>query len=395
MKKRGGLLYGLNYEKSYFPTLRGCENDMYNFKNMLVTDYGWESGDLKCNSETSKDEIIDELKKAISTYENIWFSFSGHGWHSKNTDKFDTEVDGEDECLVMSKYSNNDMYLYDDTIFQIIQENLQDHQKMFCIIDTCHSGTMVDLEYIYNKTNLKINNNKNIKGKVISFSGCTDSQQADDIFINKDQTYGAMSHIFQKNVKGFNINEWFDGMNVDKQFITLCNNINDDLKKNNHSQISRLSSSYKIGENNTPTVITDKIDNKYNYNNEKIIIVLVDSPSQKINIPFGIEKVYLSVKNIRSYKKMANKITLPTLVYDRVFQQNIERVINTTLDNDIEGYLKMNKIIYYKNTSSFIWNIKKNMKIVRKNIPNVSTPIKKTDIFVFILVIYLLKSHKI
>ena len=222
--KNGAMLCGLNYNNCpEFKNLRGCENDMLLYKKRLheIGD-NWE---LYENVELSKSELIQKLNYMIKNYKNIWFSFSGHGTQLINFEN--SEHDGCDESLVMSKPDNDGYYVTDDELFEVFQQ-LKPGQKMFCIIDTCHSGTMLDLQYIFMKNTLEKNNNKKIQGNVICLSGCSDAQTSADVR-NGDNSYGAMSNALLACV-GSNglhfVDIWFQFDDNQKMFneVTLLNN---------------------------------------------------------------------------------------------------------------------------------------------------------------------------
>jgi hypothetical protein len=96
---------------------------------------------------------------------------SGHGYifNDNNND----EIDGHDEAI---KISSN-KFIIDDDIYNNIISKLKCNALLFA--DTCHSGTMFDLPFIYNGFKWINNSNRNDSfknNKIISFSACSDNQ---------------------------------------------------------------------------------------------------------------------------------------------------------------------------------------------------------------------------
>ena len=95
---------------------------------------------------------------------------SGHGYSV--ADRNGDEVDGADEAVHI-----NGQVLDDDIYNNIVT-------KMKCdgllLSDTCHSGTMFDLPFVYNNGTKQFTKqtkrNDNFKARVISLSACSDQQ---------------------------------------------------------------------------------------------------------------------------------------------------------------------------------------------------------------------------
>lgn len=70
----------------------------------------------------------------------------GHGGQTKDLDG--DEEDGYDECLYPVDYQSAG-HIVDDEIHDTIVRPLQPGVRLTAIIDACHSGSMLDLPYIY------------------------------------------------------------------------------------------------------------------------------------------------------------------------------------------------------------------------------------------------------
>lgn len=215
--KKFAVLIGINYTGS--PSqLNGCINDALNLKTLLIDKLGFLPENIIVMTDDSADPNLiptnqniksifnTMIQKSIEGFTELWFSYSGHGSYV-----FDTSGDEDDyydEVLCPIDYDTNGM-IDDDYIYDNFICALPEGVRLFGLLDCCHSGTMFDLPYIYltsladNKpTNTNINK-KVCKAKVVSISGCKDSQTSADAFINSKYA-GAMTWSFLKTVSETN-----------------------------------------------------------------------------------------------------------------------------------------------------------------------------------------------
>jgi len=236
------VLIGINYNGSLHK-LNGCINDMYNLNRFFKT-----KGYLPKNIELISDEktklptkarILSSLEKMLKKAkkgDNCVFTYSGHGTQTINSDG--TEKDGKDECFLsclMEKITDNE-------IKDVIQRNLKPGVKLFCLLDCCHSGTILDLRYNYKYTIAKseyYENEKEVqtKGDVVMISGCMDKQVSMDAYL-EGKYQGAMTNSFLKCISR------------SKNWDVLINNMRDTLSRESFDQIPQLSAGRKINLNN-------------------------------------------------------------------------------------------------------------------------------------------------
>jgi hypothetical protein len=76
----------------------------------------------------------------------LFFHFSGHG--SQQDDRTGLEEDGYNETIVPLDYQTNGM-ITDDELFDLIAKPLPEGVHLTTIFDSCHSGTVLDLPYIF------------------------------------------------------------------------------------------------------------------------------------------------------------------------------------------------------------------------------------------------------
>ena len=185
----------------------------------------------KTRVRPTKAVILNEITKILQKAKSgdyCVISYSGHG--GKLSDNNGDEDDKQDECL----FSCNLESIRDDDIKSIIQKYLKSGVTLFCLIDSCHSGTMLDLRYNYKYTknnNLDYVNPKESEtlGNVYMISGCMDSQVSMDAYLN-GKYCGALTNAFLGCV---NKNYTWD---------LLLTNIKTRLISNKFDQIPQLSS---------------------------------------------------------------------------------------------------------------------------------------------------------
>jgi len=242
MTKRA-LLIGLNYTATPSVKLSGCINDIVNVRNTLIDAYGYQSANifmLRDDDNTrlpTRKNILLMLNQVIAaSTENdvLWVHYSGHGTQIRDTNG--DEVDGFDECIVPCNY-NTDGVISDDELFAIIKN--AKCQLILCF-DSCHSGTVCDLQYSMNFNNgvltKSVSNNRSISGtNIIMFSGCRDSQTSADAYSGMaKQGVGAFTNALLETLRA-------NDHNID--LLTLYLNMCSYLKVSGFDQIPVLSSS--------------------------------------------------------------------------------------------------------------------------------------------------------
>lgn len=234
-RKKRALLVGINYTNDKENELYGCINDVKNIKSRLLIT-GFNESDINILTDfteikPTRMNIINELTKLISTTEEndlSFFSISSHGFYIKDFNN--DELDGYDECI----YSIDNNYITDDKLKSIIL-NLKKGSTLFAFIDTCHSGTMLDLPYTYMDSTNNDNYTENKKeletiGSVIAISGCSDSESSADTVFD-DEARGAATNSLLESLKQSPNCSWRD----------LVKNMRKYLKSNGFEQTIQIS----------------------------------------------------------------------------------------------------------------------------------------------------------
>ncbi|KAI1253263.1 hypothetical protein MGN70_005471 [Eutypa lata] len=290
--KRKALLIGINYFGQE-GELRGCINDVKNVSAFLIERYGYKREDMVILTDDQQDPRMvptkDNILKAASWLvrgaqpnDALFFHYSGHGGQAKDEDG--DEEDGYDEVIYPVDYKNAG-HIVDDDLHHVIVKPLQAGVRLTAIFDSCHSGSCLDLPYLYStKGVLKEPNlaaeagqgllsavsayasgdmggvakeifgfaksalrgdsgyKKTIETRtspadVIMWSGSKDDQTSADATISSQAT-GAMSYAFIKAIK----------QDPKQSYVELLNSIRDILE-NEYSQKPQLSCSHPLDTN--------------------------------------------------------------------------------------------------------------------------------------------------
>jgi len=132
--------------------------------------------------------------------DSLFFHYSGHGGQTQDLDG--DEVDGWDEVIYPLDFKRNGSII-DDEMHNIMVKPLPSGCRLTGLFDSCHSGTVLDLPYIYSShgrlkgshVSDRARAKKATSADVISWSGCKDGQTSADTFAG-GVAVGAMSYAF-------------------------------------------------------------------------------------------------------------------------------------------------------------------------------------------------------
>lgn len=243
--KSQAVLFGLNYQHTRNAKLNGCINDVKNMSQYLS------SLGVSCKTytddtdlySTSAQGIVARLyEAAIDTYRNnldfLWIHYSGHGAYIRDTTG--DEVDGRDECLIPSDFEM--CGVVPDDILQNIFNQMNPRTRVVCIFDACHSGTLGDIKYSWERDlKFTIENPKcGVKSKIITLSGCLDDQTSADAFnVLKDGKFGgALTGCLLLGLKGNKLNN--------QHVFAMLADMKKRLKDMGFGQIPKLCSSHDL-----------------------------------------------------------------------------------------------------------------------------------------------------
>ncbi|RLV89843.1 Metacaspase-1 [Spathaspora sp. JA1] len=153
--KKKALLVGINYIGTK-QQLNGCINDCNNVKQYLLTQ-GFKQDDMVMLNDQNnsvraiptRQNIIDAIQwlvKDAQANDSLVFHYSGHGGQTE--DKNGDEIDGYDEVIYPLDFETAG-YIDDDTLHQLLVNNLPKGARLTALFDSCHSGSVLDLPYMY------------------------------------------------------------------------------------------------------------------------------------------------------------------------------------------------------------------------------------------------------
>ncbi|KAK8128102.1 hypothetical protein PG984_009210 [Apiospora sp. TS-2023a] len=290
--KRKALLIGINY-MGQEGELRGCINDTKNVSTFLMERYNYKREDMIILTDDTSDPRLQPTKanmlrgmqwlvEGARADDALFLHYSGHGGQTEDLDG--DEDDGYDEVIYPLDYKTAG-HIVDDEIHHVVVKPLMPGVRLTAIFDSCHSGTVMDLPYVYStkgvakepnlaaeagqgllsavsayasgdmagvaksvfgfaKTAFKGDgaHKKTIETKtspadVIMWSGSKDDQTSADASIAQQAT-GAMSWAFISAIKA----------NPQQSYVQLLNSIRD-LLETKYSQKPQLSCSHPLDTN--------------------------------------------------------------------------------------------------------------------------------------------------
>lgn len=291
--RKKALCIGINYFGQN-GELRGCINDARNMQRFLCTHFGYKTEDIVMLTDDNnnprqmptRDNIIQAMQwlvRGASPNDSLFFHYSGHGGQTKDLDG--DEADGYDEVIYPMDHESNG-HIVDDVMHEIMVKPLPPGCRLTSIFDSCHSGSALDLPYVYStegkvkepnlaaeagqgllsavtsyargdmggvfksamglvktatgggqKADKYAKATRTSPADVISWSGCKDSQTSADTQEGGNAT-GAMSYAFMTAL----------GQNSQQSYQQLLNSLREILRSK-YSQKPQLSSSHPMDTN--------------------------------------------------------------------------------------------------------------------------------------------------
>lgn len=290
---KAALLIGINYYNTPYQ-LSGCINDIIATRDYLVKNKNYEMKNITCMRDDNilfkkptKTNIITELKKFIQDSNKlrrteIWFHFSGHGTYVRDING--DELDKKDEVICPL-----DMRMITDDELRNIFSGLNDDTLCYVCMDCCHSGTNMDLPYLYdtkgNNIILKEDNAsryRNLSKKnIYSMSGCKDNQYSADAFniYSELNTGDRLWSITRNNTNGGALtSNMLKLLRQGKDFTEILPELRELLKNGSFDQLPQLSTTKKVGGkpklNSGPAPVeTESIKPTKRKKNKRIIII--------------------------------------------------------------------------------------------------------------------------
>lgn len=154
--RKKALLVGINYFGSK-NELRGCINDVKNMSSFLNKQFGYSYDDMVILTDDqremarvpTKENILRAMQwlvKDARPNDSLVFHYSGHGGVTKDVDG--DEESGFDDVIYPLDFEVNG-HIVDDMMHDIMVKPLPQGCRLTALYDSCHSGTALDLPYVY------------------------------------------------------------------------------------------------------------------------------------------------------------------------------------------------------------------------------------------------------
>lgn len=137
--------------------MRGCINDARNIERFLCERFGYNRNDIVVLTDDqqdprgipTKDSILRAMQWLVADArpnDSLFFHYSGHGGQTKDLDG--DEEDGFDEVIYPVDFKKAG-HIVDDHMHDIMVKPLPPGCRLTAIFDSCHSGSALDLPYVY------------------------------------------------------------------------------------------------------------------------------------------------------------------------------------------------------------------------------------------------------
>ncbi|KAL7527016.1 hypothetical protein ACHAXR_001758, partial [Thalassiosira sp. AJA248-18] len=174
------VLIGINYT-GQSGQLSGCHNDVHNVSKYLTEVQGFRKENVTIlmddgnHRAPTKSAIVSAYKRLVRESREgdvVFCHYSGHG--GRLPDDNGDEEDGYDETLIPVDF-NKAGQIRDDDLLKILVHPMPAGVTMTCLMDCCHSGTVLDLPYRFTADGdleeMEINERTNFKDAVWAGAG--------------------------------------------------------------------------------------------------------------------------------------------------------------------------------------------------------------------------------
>ena len=207
------VLIGINYLSDLQNRLNGCINDVKNIRQLLISTFQYQPDNIILLSDDQSDptkvptraNILAALQQAVDqtcSGDTLFIHYSGHGSQVQargTKEKNNIETPNEDDCLCpcdFDNYPDDSGFILDDELKNLVVNKIPAGAKLRAFFDACHSGTMLDLEYVWKNNGEFFDEcpRDRLSDDVLMISGCRDSQTSSDSWNSqKKEAEGALT----------------------------------------------------------------------------------------------------------------------------------------------------------------------------------------------------------
>ncbi|KAI9851905.1 MAG: hypothetical protein M1824_002444 [Vezdaea acicularis] len=160
MPRRKALLIGINYYHTPHE-LKGCINDAFHMREYLVRDRGFSDspGDMVMMTDAPENrgtpfeptgtnmlQAFNWLVTGNRPGDSVFLSYSGHGGQVKDPDG--DRDSGFDDTICPVDFSTSGQ-ITSDTLHKTLVSPMLPSCRLTILFDCCHSGSAVELPYVY------------------------------------------------------------------------------------------------------------------------------------------------------------------------------------------------------------------------------------------------------
>ncbi len=203
------LLIGINYIGSD-NALNGCINDIHTINGILTAHYNFLpenitmlSDDQQGDNKPTRVNILAHFDKVVALTkpgDELFIQYSGHGTQvpcPDHDEDLNPETPGQDDALCpcdFDDYDGDTGFILDDLLREKLVDPLPVGAKLRVFVDACHSGSMLDLPFLFKKGEeyVQVEPLDKQSPDCLLISGCKDFQTSADAYINK-QYSGALT----------------------------------------------------------------------------------------------------------------------------------------------------------------------------------------------------------
>jgi hypothetical protein len=209
------VIVGINYKRLPY-ALNGCINDATNMQSYLTKYHNCPAANIQLLTDDTRVkpfklniyQAIRGMLRSSRRGDTVLFHYSGHGGlvADKSGDERGPRGIGMDSTIIPLDSMINGM-ITDDELRALFAQNVPAGVTVICVLDSCHSGTAVDLRYCFDMTKTATTEREELTqypvlpGQVICLSGCTDAGYSQEVYVDRGVTAGAMTWLLIEMLK--------------------------------------------------------------------------------------------------------------------------------------------------------------------------------------------------
>ncbi|KAI7741304.1 hypothetical protein M8C21_009371 [Ambrosia artemisiifolia] len=215
--RKRAVLCGITYN-GHKKKLEASVHNVRCMQELLVNKLGFPNASIRVLTEEESDrskfptkrniqDALQWLVQGCQPGDSLMFYYAGHGTRVRDQDG--DEIDGYDEALCPLDYKTAGTML-DDEINATIVAPLPHGVTLHSVVDTCFSGTLLDLPYLctFNQDGLykweeehQLTTKGTRGGKAICISACADNQNSADTSAFTGKPVGALTFSFIQTIE--------------------------------------------------------------------------------------------------------------------------------------------------------------------------------------------------